>query len=217
MDLSINQRTTQQDAGWWAWEIWLDGPDALLDQVNAVVYTLPATFPDPKQRVTDRASRFALHSQGRDELTISAEISMRDGTTVPLRHWLRLQDVTAGGGRTLYLTGSKEHEAITNDLKSRLEKRGFTILQAPDSLALSRATAVVAVLSSSQDPWFDDELNVIRAAHAPLLIGALHKYLIVSNSPGTATPCQRWAARSGIVALRWRRWICNERSSAYFH
>ena len=63
-DLILNQRSTPQGDGWWTWEVWVDAPDAVLDQVEAVIYTLHASFPNPRQRITDRTSRFALRSGG---------------------------------------------------------------------------------------------------------------------------------------------------------
>lgn len=69
-DLSINQRSAPQGEGWWSWEVWLDGPDAALDNVEAVVYTLHPTFLDPRRRVTDRASRFSLRAGGWGEFMI---------------------------------------------------------------------------------------------------------------------------------------------------
>jgi len=175
-DLSINQRSTPQGDGWWAWEIWLDGPDATLDQVDAVVYTLHPTFPNPRQRVTDRASRFGLQSGAWGEFMIYAEISFRDGKTVPLRHWLRLQELAAGGGRTLFLTGAKEAEGFTDELQERLEKGGFTILRIPDPTTFSQSTAAIAVMSTNESPWFDSDLSMIRNAHLPLLIIALQEF-----------------------------------------
>ena len=201
MDFSISQRSTQQDGGWWAWQIWLDGPDALLDQVDSVVYTLPATFPDPKQLVTDRASRFALHSRGRDEFTINAEVRMHDGTTFPLDCKIRLHEVTAGGAHVLYLTGAKDNETITNDLKGRLEKLGLTILDASDSLALSKATAAVAVMSSTPGPGQDDELKAIRAARVPLLIGALQAFEVPVCLAAYRCPQNRNSAETLVTWL----------------
>jgi DNA/RNA endonuclease G (NUC1) len=175
-DLSINQRSTPQGEGWWSWEVWLDGPDATLDKVEAVVYTLHPTFPDSRRRVTDRASRFSLRSGGWGEFMIYAEVSLRDGPTLPLRHWLRLQEISAGGGRTVFLTGAKEEEAFTDELQDRLEKHGFTILRESAPPALAQATAAIAVLSSGQSPWFDRDLEMIRDTHLPLLVIALQTF-----------------------------------------
>src|SRR3982074_1117638 len=111
-DLSINQRVAPQGEGWWAWEVWLDGPDAALDKVAAVVYTLHPTFPDSRGRVTDRASRFSLRAGGWGEFMIYAEVSLSDGHSLALRHWLRLQETAAGDGRTLFLTGAKEDKSF---------------------------------------------------------------------------------------------------------
>jgi DNA/RNA endonuclease G (NUC1) len=176
MDLSINQRSTQERAGWWAWEIWLDGPDALLDQVDAVVYTLHPTFPNPRQRVTDRRSRFLLRSGGWGEFMIYAEVNMSDGRTVPLRHYLRLQEVATGSGRTLFLTSAKEDENLADDLQDRLEKGGFEILRVPDSASIAKTTAAIVVLSSNQSSWFESDLQMIREAHTPLLFITLQTF-----------------------------------------
>jgi len=178
MDLSINQRSKQQGAGWWAWEVWLDGPDSDLDQVEAVVYILHPTFPDSRQRVTDRASRFALRSGGWGEFMIYAEVSMRSGETTSLRHYLRFQEVAAGSGRTLFLTGAKQDENLTDDIQDRLEKGGFEILRVPDPATFSKATAAIVVMSSNKSPWFDSDLQIISESHTPLLVIALQSFQI---------------------------------------
>src|SRR5258708_24680083 len=76
----------------------------------------------------------------------------------------------------LYLTGAKERETITRDLQDRLQKRGFTVLRVPDPATFSKATAAIAILSSSQTPWFDNDLKMLRNAQTPLLIGALQAF-----------------------------------------
>jgi len=199
--LSINQRSTPRGEGWWAWEVWLDGPDASLDQVDAVVYTLHPTFPNPRQRVTDRTSRFALHSGGWGEFMIYAEVSLPGGKTVPLRHWLRLQELAAGGGRTLFLTGAKEDEKLTDDLQDGLEKRGFTLLRVPDPATFSQATAAIAVLSSDQSPWFDSDLQMIRDAHLPLLIITLREFELPPCLAAYRCPPNRSAVETATAWL----------------
>jgi DNA/RNA endonuclease G (NUC1) len=78
--------------------------------------------------------------------------------------------VAAEGKRTLFLTAAKEDETLTDDLQHRLEERGFAILRNPDPVTFSQSTAAIAVLSSNQSAWFDDNLRMIRDAHLPLLI-----------------------------------------------
>ncbi len=177
-DLSINQRSAPQGEGWWSWEVWLDGPDAALDNVEAVVYTLHPTFLDPRRRVTDRASRFSLRAGGWGEFMIQADVNLRDGQTRTLQHWLRLQEITAGAGRALFLTGAKEDKSMTDDVQERLEKRGFTVLRDSSPETFSQSTVAIAVLSSTQTPWFDGDLQAIRNAHLPLLIVALQTFEI---------------------------------------
>jgi len=107
----------------------------------------------------------------------------------------------AGTGRTLFLIGGKEDENLTDDLQDRLEKLGFEILRVPDPPALSRATAAIVVLSSNQSSWFVRDLQIIREAHAPLLIIALQAFELppclaayrCPPNPGTrATPAFAW-------------------------
>jgi DNA/RNA endonuclease G (NUC1) len=177
-DLSISQRSAPQGEGWWSWEVWLDGPDTALDKVEAVVYTLHPTFPDPRRRVTDRASRFSLRAGGWGEFMIRADVNLRDGQSLTLQHWLRLQEITAGAGRALFLTGAKEDKSFTDDVQDRLEKHGFTVLRDSTPAAFSQATVAIAVLSSTPSPWFDGDLEAIRGAHLPLLIVALQTFEI---------------------------------------
>jgi DNA/RNA endonuclease G (NUC1) len=172
MDLSISQSSTPKGGGWWTWEVRLDGSDAALDQVDAVDYTLHPTFPEPKRHVTDRVSRFVLHSGGWGEFMIYAEAILRDGTRVPLRHWLRLQEISISGSRTLFLTGGKEDETFTDDLQDRLEQRGFVVLRVADPVTLSQAGTAIAVLSAEKNPWFEGDLQMIQGARVPLLIVA---------------------------------------------
>jgi len=99
-----------------------------------------------------------------------------ESSFVPLRHYLRLQEVATGSGRTLFLTGAKEDETFTDDLQDRLEKSGFEILRVPDSATISKATAAIAVLSSNQSAWIDSDLQMIREAHTPLLLITLDAF-----------------------------------------
>jgi len=82
----------------------------------------------------------------------------------------------AGGGRTLFLTSTKENENLTGDLQDRLEKSGFEILRVADPTRLSKATAAIVVLSFNPSPWFDSDLQIIRAVNSPLLIIALQEF-----------------------------------------
>lgn len=175
-DLTLNQRSTPQGDGWWTWEVWLDAPDALLDQVEAVIYTLHASFPNPRQRITDRASRFMLRSGGWGEFMIYAEASMRDGTSVPLRHWLRFQELTPGTGRTVFLTGAKDDESVTDDLQDSLEKRGFTVMRVADAAAMGLVSCAIAVLSAKSNPLLDADLQLAKQAGLPLLVIALEQF-----------------------------------------
>lgn len=178
MEFTLNQKTSSKGNGWWSWDVWLDGPDSDLDQIECVDYTLHPTFKDPQRRVTDRTSRFALHSGGWGEFMIYAEVRLRTGDRLPLRHWLRFQSSTAGTGRALFLTGAKENEVFTDALQERLEKSGLTVYRpggASDDLtaSLRKSSAAAVILSAADSPWFDRELESIRSFRIPLLVVTL--------------------------------------------
>src|ERR1700733_14075203 len=121
-DFSINKRSAPRGEVWGTWEVCFDGPDTALDKVEAGGYTLHPTFPDPRRRVTDRASLFSLRAGGWGEFMIRADVNLRDGQTLTFQHWLRLQEITAGAGRALFLTGAKEDKSFTDDVGDRLGK-----------------------------------------------------------------------------------------------
>ncbi len=93
------------------------------------------------------------------------------------------QSATAGGGRTLFLTGSIGDEKLTQDLQGGLQNSGFTILRGSergsDAATFPQATAAIAVLSSDQNSWFERDLAIIRSAHLPLLVVALRAFQLV--------------------------------------
>src|SRR5436305_9577634 len=173
MNLTLNQKTTQEQEGWWNWEVWLDGPDADLDQIDSVEYLLHPTFPDPRPRSSDRASRFALRSSGWGEFMIYAQARPRSGEPVQLRHWLRLQLPAPGQGRSLLLVGPKQDETFTDELHALLEKSELDVHRIVDAATLPKATAAVAILSAGEHPWLPEDLERIRNAHVPLLVIAL--------------------------------------------
>lgn len=75
---------------WWAWAVWVDGPDDVLDRVAWVQWTLHPTFPNPTQTVTDRATKFRLDTGGWGVFPIVAHVHLKDGTRFKLRHQLQL-------------------------------------------------------------------------------------------------------------------------------
>ena len=80
----------------WNWSVWIDGPDAELDQVESVEWVLHPTFPHPVVPVTQRQTKFRLDGKGWGEFEINAHVKAKDGRQQHLTHWLRLAE---SGGR----------------------------------------------------------------------------------------------------------------------
>jgi len=88
--LKIEQSQKYQGDDWWSWSVWIDGPDAELDRVARVEYTLHRTFSRPVRTVDSRANRFKLSTEGWGGFTIYANVYSYDGSFFSLEHQLRL-------------------------------------------------------------------------------------------------------------------------------
>lgn len=92
MALRIVQHSEYAGNDFWRWSICLDGPDAELDAVDHVVYTLHSTFPNPVRTVTDRQTRFRLETAGWGTFTVYARVvGKEDGAEQHLEHELDLR------------------------------------------------------------------------------------------------------------------------------
>ncbi len=76
----------------WDWSVWIDGPDAELDQVESVEWVLHPTFPRPVVPVTQRQTKFRLNQNGWGEFEINANVKAKDGRQQHLTHQLRLAE-----------------------------------------------------------------------------------------------------------------------------
>jgi len=90
MKLRIAQGFKYQGDDWWHWWVWIEGPDAALDQIDRVVYTLHSSFPDPVRTVTDRSSKFRLEASGWGVFRVHAKVFTRGGASERLFHDLEL-------------------------------------------------------------------------------------------------------------------------------
>lgn len=90
MSLRIAQDFRYEGERWWRWWVWIEGPDAELDEVSSVVYTLHPTFPQPVRTATDRESKFRIETAGWGTFTIYAKVHRKDDSQVKLTHDLEL-------------------------------------------------------------------------------------------------------------------------------
>ena len=72
------------------WRVFVDEPDATLDQIDSVEYFLHPTFPKPYQVSSERASRFTLTTSGWGEFDIAATINFKDGHKEKVKYHLDL-------------------------------------------------------------------------------------------------------------------------------
>jgi hypothetical protein len=78
---------------WWEWWIAIEGAENELSDIEYVEYTLDPTFPRPVRRVSDRATRFRLKTEGiGGTFAIRARVVRRDNNEDILEHALVLQE-----------------------------------------------------------------------------------------------------------------------------
>lgn len=89
--MRIDQDQYYEGQDWWAWSVWLEGSREELDNVEAVVWHLHPTFPQPDQMKTNRGENFRLKTAGWGTFRIRAEVVLKGGETRILYHDLKLQ------------------------------------------------------------------------------------------------------------------------------
>jgi transcription initiation factor IIF auxiliary subunit len=80
ISLSNRARPSKPIGGqqYYDWEVFVDESDAILDQIDHVVYFLHETFPDPIRTITDRQGKFACRTKGWGEFDIAAQVVFKD-------------------------------------------------------------------------------------------------------------------------------------------
>jgi|SRR5215472_12292459 len=92
MDIKQDSEYLGQTVGkdWWKWSVKLQGPQADLDKVDYVEYTLHPTFPEPVRLINNRSSNFELKAEGWGTFPIHANVVFKDGTEEQLESELEL-------------------------------------------------------------------------------------------------------------------------------
>jgi transcription initiation factor IIF auxiliary subunit len=83
---------TELRKGFWEWTIFVRAPDAVLEQIRCVEYTLHPTFPDRVREVCDRGSGrqpFALTARGWGTFEVRLRAFLKDGRVQALTHNLK--------------------------------------------------------------------------------------------------------------------------------
>jgi hypothetical protein len=182
MSLGIQQTAGAAKDGRWDWSVWIDGPDADLDQVDTVEWVLHPTFSVPIVRVNERQSKFRLDSSGWAEFEINAHLTATDGGHQHLKHWLRLADAgdtpagkpagkkPAGKKPAIFVSASLADARWEDAVREALGRRGVEVLTANDipagmpvdaaiSSTLDRADSVIGIFSAKSGAWTEREVN----------------------------------------------------------
>jgi pYEATS domain-containing protein involved in immunity len=88
--LTIQQSEEYKGNDWWKWAVWLEGSKTALDQIEYVEWTLHPTFRNPIRKTSDRSRKFRIETGGWGMFPIHARVQAKDGSSVILRHNLRL-------------------------------------------------------------------------------------------------------------------------------
>lgn len=90
MELQLAQEFEYKGNDYWNWAVWVDAPDAELDAIKTVEYTLHPSFPKPVRKISDRQTKFRLTTAGWGVFTIYAKAFLKNGKTVEMEHELSL-------------------------------------------------------------------------------------------------------------------------------
>ena len=88
--MKIKQEYTYTGDDYQKWAVWIDAPDAELNTVERVEYTLHPSFPKPVRIIEDRKTNFRLETAGWGVFTVYAKAVLQDGKKIDMEHELEL-------------------------------------------------------------------------------------------------------------------------------
>jgi transcription initiation factor IIF auxiliary subunit len=193
MSLEIQQAVSLTGDGYWTWSVWIDGPDAELDQVQFVEWVLHPTFPNPIRRATQRQDKFRIEASGWEAFEINAQVSTKDGREQHLKHQLRLDEpgeVPAEPPHeekpAVFVSAGVKDIPWEEAVRDALTRRRIDVLTSSDvpgdapvetgiSATLDRADLVVGIFSDKSGPWAEREFTKAiekDVSVVPLLVGS---------------------------------------------
>jgi hypothetical protein len=176
MSLGIQQAASYAQDGRWNWSVWIDGPDAELDQVESVEWVLHPTFTPPIVLVKERRSKFRLDTSGWGEFEINAHVTTGDGHRQHLKHWLRLSESGDAPAKVVpyrrpavFISAGAADAGWEDAVRDAFDRRGFNVLTASDVPAgvpveeaitstIDKADTVVGIFSDKSGPWAEREV-----------------------------------------------------------
>lgn len=196
MSLEIHQAVSLAGDGYWTWSVWIDGPDAELDQVQSVEWVLHPTFPKPTRRATQRQDKFRIEVSGWEAFEINAHVSTKDGREQHLKDQLRLDEPGGAPAEppheenpTVFVSAGVKDIPWEEAVRDALARRRIDVLTSNDvpgdapvetgiSATLDRADLVVGIFSDKSGPWAEREFTKASekdVSVVPLLVGSRAK------------------------------------------
>lgn len=74
----------------YGWNIYIEAPQRVLNNVLCVEYTLHKTFRNPIRTVCNRQAKFELRANGWGEFNVKIKITYVNGQVEYFNHWLTL-------------------------------------------------------------------------------------------------------------------------------
>jgi TIR domain/YEATS family len=186
LDLRLQNSSKRIADDLWDWTVWLEGPDAALDQIASVRYALHHTFPHPVRLATDRARKFALKSRGWGEFLIGAEITPKSGTPFLLERWLTLAEGAPPDAEperlpTVFISSAATDARLVRSLKDELAAQGVRAVIPEDDLdpgtpwrvqtaeMIKRSDVVAVVLSGELRDIAELDVQTALKANKPII------------------------------------------------
>jgi len=186
MSLAIDQSAQPAGKGRWDWSVWVDGPDAELDQVDSVEWILQPTFTPSAVLVTDRESKFKLDNSGWGEFEISALVRVKSGSQQHLKHRLRLAgtedapEAAPDENASVFISAGISDGMWEDAVRQALTSHGVNVYTASDlppsvpveaaiSSILDQASVIVGIFSARPAPWAEHEVKQALQKDVPVI------------------------------------------------
>jgi hypothetical protein len=197
--MHIEQEASYTGPARWRWAVWIEGAEADLDAIDHVEYTLHPTFRNPLREVRGRRTKFRLRSSGWGEFEINAQLFMKNGDVVHLRHWLTL---TGPEGQapskqpprpTVLVSHAAADAGWAQAITDTLSRFGFDALMTDDTFelgqpwqasigtALDNSQLMIGVFSENPSPWVEREVSEALARQVEVVPFAVGREPVVPD------------------------------------
>lgn len=192
--INMKQSSEYMGNNWWKWSVWIDGPPAVLNDIQSVTYKLHSTFDNNVREQTNANEKFRLSSEGWGEFTIHAEIKPKSGPRITKRHWLTLAYPSApramsrgftatqdkAPSSTVFLSAGVSDLRVANAVADVLKTKSIKVLKSDDFAAdlpweiaiagmIKAADLMVVILSGPPNTWITRQIDAARTQKLDIL------------------------------------------------